>query len=267
METEELQPLLKSVLDDGWLEYTVNHEWTLKNPLFGRIALESIEEERLSLYTVQLAQVLGRKAASKPLIVALINLERRDEALLEACRLATHHLSMLCPQSAMDVLEEVVQMVPFEDTVTHGQQIEVGLLFCRALSQISATDPRLTHVLGWLETHAKTDKTRRSIHSIRAHLQRWLGHYPNYRKMLVDAWKMQEAVETPELLSDLARQLGDSHLWLAKWMPRVDGLTAAVNWRKPQGRICFGHRVKWGVQESCTQWVICMNLNSLRHEP
>lgn len=210
-EIEELQPLLKSVLDEGWLEYTVNHEWALKNPLFGRIALETIEEERLSLYTVQLAQVLGRKAASKPLIVALVNLERLDEAMLEACRLARHHISMLCPQSAMDVLQEVIRVVPFEDKVSHTKQIDVGLLFCQALSQISATDPRLTHVLGWLETHAQTDKTRRAIHSIRAHLQRWLGHYPNYRKMLVDAWKMQETLETPEILSDLARQLGDSH--------------------------------------------------------
>ena len=81
-----------------------------------------------------------------------MNTDRVDEAIYEANGLASKHLSMLCPMTALDVLEIVVDVVPMSEAKQHEDWFEMYLLFARALSQTNPRDARLQKTLAWLDS-------------------------------------------------------------------------------------------------------------------
>ena len=210
-EMEQIKELCKTLSDDGWLEPSEYNRWMIINPLYGSIVLDRLDEVEASAFLKRLLDVLIEKKPSKALIRGYLASNRLRDALPVVVDLAADQMEMLCPVSALEVIDLVYDSLGDESQYMDQDLERLHLLFARALAQTNPRDARLQTALSWLEGRPNNIELQTSVKAVRARIQRWLGHYPNYRKLLAEAWSGQKESAQAKTASDLARQLGDSH--------------------------------------------------------
>ncbi|MCP5157700.1 MAG: hypothetical protein H6983_26240, partial [Ectothiorhodospiraceae bacterium] len=176
------------------------------------------------------------QVASEPAFVAqirlLLEVGRVDEALERALDWAIHHLSRNRPVTALEVLDEVLPRLEEGDKTSNSVKAQLYLLHVTSLLLARPTDPQTAKSLALASKHGKHegDLFQAEIDLTRARIQRVIGHYPNFRKLLMKAWNVIEHMEPSPLGTTVADLLG--------WSNRVAGLVDdAAAWHGRARRI------------------------------
>ncbi len=229
----ELMPALEDLAHRGWI--TLGRRRRLPYAKWRQILAEPVVLDQLSPCRRRvLERLVIEQVADEPAFVAqirlLLEVRRYDQALLRARDWAIHHLSKNRPQTALEVLDLVVPLLEGidADEVLRGQ---LYLLHTTSLLMARPTDPQTSRSLQRAERLADAGELYEAeLHLTRARIQRVIGHYPNFRKFLMEAWYKVEHAEPTPLGATVATQLG--------WSNRVSGhVDDAATWHGRARRI------------------------------
>jgi len=237
----ELMPALDDLAHRGWA--TVKRRQ--RNPyarwrlvLAEQVVLDQIHPCRRKV----LEKLLIEQVADEPAFVAqirlLLKVGRLPEALQRARDWAIHHLAKNRPVTALEVLDFVIPELDADQAEAKpgisrdvAIRAQLYLLNATCLQLARPTDPQLARSLT-KATKGSTpgDLFEAEINLTRANIQRVIGHYPNFRKHLMEAWYVVEHTAPTALGANVATLLG----WSNRMAGHVDD---AATWHGRARRI------------------------------
>lgn len=230
----ELGPALDDLAHRGWVVVDGDGDgsvvrWRLI--LAEQVVLEQLHPCRRRVLERLLIDQLSGQPAFAAQIHLLLELGRRDEALVRALDWAEGHLSANRPVTALQVLDKAMLHV---DTGGIDPRIaaRLHLAHVQALLLARPTDPRTSRSLARAMQLGEDlgDAFVAELHLVRARIQRIIGHYPNFRKHLMEAWELVEHAPPSALGATVADLLG--------WSNRVAGhVDDAATWHGRARRI------------------------------
>ncbi len=232
LEPDELRPALGELAERGWIHVVDGDEAYVRwrHGLAEPVVLEQIGASRRRVLERLLSAALADEPAFAAQIQLLLRVGRLEEAMLRARDWALHHYVTDRPMSALEVLDEVV--VELEHVAGHALlRAELYLVHAACVLAARPTDAQAVKSLNRAEAlyadapQAEPDArhSRAEILLTRARMQRNIGHFPNFRAHLEDAWAQVESHDPTPLGSRIATYLG----WSARMAGRMD---EAAHW-------------------------------------
>jgi hypothetical protein len=234
--TGELVPALEDLDRRGWITLTRRNrqpyaKW--RQVLADAVVLDQIHPCRRRV----LERLLIEQVADDPAFVAqiqlLLGVGKLEFAVLRARDWAVHHLSKHRAVTALQVLDLVVSKLEDDTTIDDQIKAELFLMHATCLLYARPTDPRTSRSLARAKKLAATgDLFEAEVLYIKALVQQTIGHYPNFRKHLTEAWYIVENVDPMPLTATIATLLG--------WSARMDGqVDEAAAWYGRSRRIAL----------------------------
>jgi hypothetical protein len=234
-EVEELELPLADLEHRRWVTVAERHGRPyvrLSQALSEQVVLSQVQACRRRV----LERLIIEQVADEPAFVAQIRLllavHRVEDALLRARDWAIYHLSKHRPVTALEVLDFVVPVLEAADV---DQDLVAQLYLLDATSLIGArpADPRTGRSLNAAgKLSATVDVLDAEIMYTRAQVQQMIGHFPNFRKQLNEAWLMVENLDPMPLSAAIASMLG--------WSNRVEGqVEESATWHGRARRIAL----------------------------
>ncbi len=230
----EIQPALDDLAARGWI--TLVRRSRLP---YARLRLVLAEEVvRAQLHPCRrriLERLIIDEVAKEPAFVAqvrlLLDVGRIDQAVVQARDWALHHLSKNRPVTALEVLDLVVPKLDEAETLPPALRAELYLLHATSLLNARPTDPQTSRSAAKAEKLGAGDESfTAEVHLLRARIHRVIGHYPNFRKHLMEAWTLIEHRPPTALAATVSTLLG--------WSNRMDGqVDDAATWHGRARRI------------------------------
>ncbi len=237
----ELMPALDDLANRGWATIKRRQRlpyarWRLV--LAEQVVLDQIHPCRRKV----LERLLIDEVADEPAFVAqirlLLKVGRLPEALQRSRDWAIHHLAKNRPVTALEVLDFVIPALDADQAeakagVSRDMAIraQLYLLHATCLQLARPTDNQLARSLAKAAKGSTPgDLFEAEINLTRANIQRVIGHYPNFRKHLMEAWYVVEHSAPTALGSNVATLLG----WSNRMAGHVDD---AATWHGRARRI------------------------------
>ncbi|MCA9490113.1 MAG: protein kinase, partial [Myxococcales bacterium] len=232
--SQEIMPALEDLAHRGWI--TLGKRRRLPYAKMRQVLAEDVVRQQIHPCRRRVLQrLLIDEVADEPAFVAqielLLEVGRVEQGLLRARDWAIHHLSKNRPVTALEVLDFVIPKL--EDLEGGDELLRAQLYLLHATSLLNArpTDPQTSKSL------AKADRIKivgnlfeAELHLTKARIQRVIGHYPNFRKELMEAWNLVENAEPSPLAATVATLLG--------WSNRMSGqVDDAATWHGRARRI------------------------------
>jgi len=229
----ELMPALEDLAAQGWATLRKRNRMPYarwRQILAEQVVLDQINPCRRKVFERLLIEQVAEEPAFAAQIRLLLQVGRLNDALQRARDWALHHLAKNRPVTALEVLDDVVPHLE-EDGVDLTIASHLHLLHVTCLQMARPTDPQLARSLvKAARGRAPGDLFEAEISLIKARIQRVIGHYPNFRKHLMEAWYVVEHSEATALGSTVATMLG--------WSNRVAGhVDDAATWHGRARRI------------------------------
>lgn len=234
----ELTFALEDLANHGWISLDSDKgvpfaRW--RQILAEQVVLDQLHPCRRRVLERLLIDEVANEPAFAAQIKLLLEVGRLDEALRRALDWALHHLGKDRPVTALEVLDLVMPHMDASSLDRH-ELARLYLAHVTALLQARPTDPQTSRSLaratrlGQGLAPGGTDLFLAELHLIRARIQRVIGHYPNFRKHLMEAWYLVEHAPPSPLGSTVAGLIG--------WSNRVAGhVDAAATWHGRARRI------------------------------
>ncbi len=237
----ELMPALDDIAHRGWA--TVKRRQRIPYARWRLVLAEQVVLDQIHpCRRMVMERLLIEQVADEPAFVAqirlLLQVGRLPEALQRARDWAIHHLTKNRPVTALEVLDSVIPALDADQAEAkpqvgqdHAIRAQLYLLNATCLQLARPTDPQLSRSL----TKAAKGSTpgdlfEAEINLTRARIQRVIGHYPNFRKHLMEAWYVVEHSAPTALGSTVATLLG--------WSNRMSGhVDDAATWHGRARRI------------------------------
>lgn len=231
----ELVPALEDLANRGWI--TLGKRRRMPYARWRQILAEEVVLGELHPCRRRvLERLLIEEVADEPAFVAqirlLLDVGRLEQGLLRARDWAIHHLSRNRPVTALEVLDFVVaRLDATPEGVDELLRAQLHLLHATSLLFARPTDPQTSRSLAKAERLGQAGELYQAeLHLTKARIQRVIGHYPNFRKHLVEAWTLVENAEPTPLGATVATLLG--------WSNRMDGqVDDAATWHGRARRI------------------------------
>jgi len=239
----ELTPALNDLEGRGWI--TVDRDRGAPYIRWRQILAEHVVLDQLHpCRRVVMQRLIIDEVADEPAFAAqiklLLQVERHPEALDRALDWAAHHIAQNNPVTALEVLDLVMPHV-MDVPVATDLKAALYLLHVSCLIMARPTDPHTSKSLKRATRLGQLDGGegfQAELHLMRARIQRVIGHYPNFRKHLMEAWYLVE--------HDSASPVGSNVAGLLGWSNGVAGhVDDAATWHGRARRIA----VQTGVQE------------------
>ncbi|MEQ1564445.1 MAG: protein kinase [Myxococcota bacterium] len=232
----DIAPALRDLEDRGWVTLSrVDNEpyarW--RQILAEGVVLEQLHPCRRKV----LENLLIEQVADQPAYVAQVRLlvqsGRYDLACLRARDWAIHQLAKHRPVTALEALDLVVPHLDSAEGLDNQMRAHLFLLHATSLLSASPTDPRTSRSLLRAQKLSPTgDPLEAEISFIRAQIQQLIGHYPNFRKALLETWHLVEHEAPGALAAMTASLLG--------WSTQMDGaVDEAASWHGRARRIAL----------------------------
>jgi serine/threonine protein kinase len=238
----ELTPALDDLEHRGWIK--VDRErgapyvsW--RQRLAEHVVLAQMRPCRRRVMQRLLIDQVAEEPAFAAQIRLLIDVGRHPEALERALDWAAHHIGQNNPVTALEVLDLVMPTVMEVPVSTH-LKATLYLLHVSCLLMARPTDPGTSVSLQRATRLGQVEGAgfQAELHLLRARIQRVIGHYPNFRKHLMEAWRLVEQDASSAVGSHVAGLLG--------WSNEVAGhVDDAATWHGRARRIA----VQTGIQE------------------
>nr|MBA2321359.1 protein kinase [Deltaproteobacteria bacterium] len=232
----ELEPALAALEVRGW----VFIDRTGPSPylrwrqfLAEAVVLGGIHPARRGYLQRRLAALLSHEPAFVAQVKLLLEIGEVDVARARAMDWALHHLARDRPITALEVLDPIMPHVNAGGEFPDFERARLCLLHATALLLARPTDPGLARSLGMATRLVGTDATgllEAEVQLLKARVHRVVGHFPNFRRHLTEAWYGVEHQGASDLAATIADLLGWSH--------RVAGLVdEAATWHGRARRI------------------------------
>ncbi len=230
----ELMPALEDLANRGWISLQ-----KLRRVPYARwrqILAEQVVLDQLNpCRRVVLERLIIDQVAHEPAFVAqirlLLEVGRVEEALERGRDWALHHIARNKPMTALEVLDIVVPAVDGAEGLPSQLRSQLYLAHVNCLLMARPTDPQTNRSLTKADRLAEVGGLfTAEMHLTRARIQRVIGHYPNFRKQLMEAWYQVEHAAPTALGATVATMLG--------WSNRVGGhVDDAATWHGRARRI------------------------------
>ncbi|HHO52805.1 MAG TPA: hypothetical protein ENK18_18500, partial [Deltaproteobacteria bacterium] len=217
----ELLPALRDLANRGWITLTQRERVpyaTWRQILAEPVVLDQLHASRRRV----LERLLIDQVADEPAFVAqirlLLDVGRYDQAFLRSRDWGIHHLARNRPVTALEVLDFVVPALR-QAEVDDVLQAELYLVYANSLLMARPADQHTGRSLARAEalfarariTDRERNEVEAELHLTRARIQRVIGHYPNFRKQLMEAWDRVEHTDPSPLGCTIATLLGWSN--------------------------------------------------------
>lgn len=230
----DLLPALTDLADRGWIRLESRGgipvaRW--RQILGTTVVLDRMHPTRRRVLERRLIEQVAGDPAFSAQIRLLLEVGRLDEAMERAVDWSTHHISGNRPQTALEVLDEVIPHLDFSP-ISPSEKAHLYLLHVTALLMSRPTDVQTSRSLAKATRYGRNeaDAFEAELHLLRARIQRVIGHYPNFRKHLMEAWYLIEHAPPSALAAEVATLLG--------WSNRAAGaVDAAATWHGRARRI------------------------------
>ncbi len=230
----ELTPALDDLEREGWI--TVDRQQGTPYARWRHVIAEQVVKDQMHPCRRRvLERRLIEQVADDPAFAAQIRLLLQvgwfEAAMRGSADWGLYHLSKNAPETALVVLDEVMPHVN-DSPISTSDKARLFLLHVTALLMARPTDPNTSRSLAQATKlgRQEPDHFRAELHLLRARIQRVIGHYPNFRKHLMEAWYLIEHGHPSALGANVAGLLG--------WSNRAAGhVDAAATWHGRARRI------------------------------
>lgn len=195
------------------------------------VVLEQVHPCRRRSIERMLVQQIAGQAPSAPQIRLMLRAGLVAEALARADTWSAEHLEQNRPETALEVLDAVIPRVE-EAPVEVALKARLYFLHVAALLMARPTDVNTSRSLAQATRLGRNEGPvfEAELHLLRARIQRVIGHYPNFRKHLMEAWYRVEHGAPSGLAATVAGLLG--------WSNRAAGaVDASATWHGRARRI------------------------------
>ncbi len=230
----QLQPALDDLDRLGWIAIDSANgppvvRW--RHRLGSEVILEGLHPCRRTVLERLLVQQVAADPAFAAQIRLLIGVGRYAEAMARAVDWSVYHIAQNRPGTALEVLDDVIPHVG-DAPLESGEKAQLHLLHVTALLMARPTDVSLSRSLALATKlgREEPDRFEAELHLLRARIQRVIGHYPNFRKHLMEAWYLIEHAPPSALAATVSGLLG----WSNRAAGAVDG---AATWHGRARRI------------------------------
>ncbi len=230
----DLMPALRDLERRGWIALEQGRgppRARVRLELGSQVVLDHMHPCRRRVLERQLIEQVAADPAFSGQIRLLLRVGREVEAMARALDWAAAHVAENRPVTALDVLDEVIPHVA-EAAIDATDKARLYLLHVAALLMARPTDVQLSRSLAQASRlgREESEHFQAELHLLRARIQRVIGHYPNFRKHLMEAWYLVEHAPPAALAAEVATLLG--------WSNRAAGaVDAAATWHGRARRI------------------------------
>ena len=230
---EELAEPLADLRRRGWVVIDEGAQQLihLRQLLAESVVLDQMHPCRRRLLERKLVTQVASDPAFAAQIDLLIEVGRHDDAMDRALDWSVYHIAKNNPETALRVLDRVIPhaiMAP----IGSSDKARLYLMHVTALLMARPTDPHTSRSLVQASKlgRGEGEHFEAELHLLRARVQRVIGHYPNFRKHLMEAWYLVEHAPPTSLAATVADLLG--------WSNRAAGaVDAAATWHGRSRRI------------------------------
>lgn len=174
------------------------------------VLVESMSPARRAALRRRIGSRLTGPASTPPEIQVLVAANRLEDAVRAATTAAEAALKAERPQAALDAIDVVLEIAE-DSTLEDADVARVYLVHARALALTAPTDPRVGRSAQRAAELAGSDPVLHAeLAILRADVQRIVGHYPNHRAALLDAWGLTRGLERPDLEARIAEPLSSA---------------------------------------------------------
>ncbi|TNE85082.1 MAG: serine/threonine-protein kinase PknK [Deltaproteobacteria bacterium] len=207
---QELVPTLRDMAARGWVRLGRPSRVTWRQPLLGRVVLEDLSEARRAVLRRAILPHLAPLPPSEAQIRMMLAAGYVEQALERTVVWVEEELAAGRPVTALELLEEVVPRSTEAKNASKATLAGLHLLYARALLEVRPTDVGTGRALMKAKVLASSRTEKLAVARVSADVQRAIGHYPNYRKHLEDAWAILEEEPDPLIAAKVADDLGRS---------------------------------------------------------
>jgi tetratricopeptide (TPR) repeat protein len=230
---DELAEPLEDLRRRGWIvmEDRGKQVVSLRQLLAESVVLERMHPCRRRLLERRLVEQVADDPAFAAQINLLLEVGRLDDAMDRALDWSVHHIAKDCPETALRVLDQVIPHAGLAPIGT-SDKARLYLMHVTALLMARPTDTNTSRSLVQASKlgRGEGEHFEAELHLLRARIQRVIGHYPNFRKHLMEAWCLVEHAPPTSLAATVADLLG--------WSNRAAGaVDAAATWHGRSRRI------------------------------
>ena len=210
-EEDDVQVVLEALARDGWVVPNSSGQLCMHRPLVCDLLRREFRGPRRRMVERRLASALSDSHATPEDVELLLSQSMFDEAIERGIRCAESLLDSLRPVEALAVLESVLPTVD-QCAVEPARIAELFLLHANCLLMVRPVDPAMGRSLNKASELSDSPLGTALALLARARLQGALGHYPNLRKFLAEAWEHAEEAENSRVLSIIASFQCEAHL-------------------------------------------------------
>jgi len=220
LDPDEVRVLVDALVGGGWVRRE-GFDLKLIGPLAGRVLVDGMQPARRRVLEQNVARALSTQVPTPALVTLLVATRQFAAAIPAALATARTLVAEGRHATALDVLERVApltEQTPGLDTELLG---ELHLLHTHCLMVVRPTDTRTARSLVAARRHAEAHAAQARVDVTKARMQWVIGHYPNFRKFLLQAWETHQDLDLPAEAAEIARLLAQSYLWSGQ--PRTAG--------------------------------------------
>jgi tetratricopeptide (TPR) repeat protein len=175
------------------------------------LVVERMNACRRLVLEQRVANALLTAPVSPAQVRTLVEIGRFDDAIERALAWGERHLAASLPVTALEVLDLVVARAE-ESGVAPAELARLHLLHASCLLLARPTDPQTARSLQRAASVTGGAVLQAQLLVTRARVQRVIGHYPNYRALLHEAWNvLPKKEDMPTWLgTELALEMGRS---------------------------------------------------------
>jgi tetratricopeptide (TPR) repeat protein len=210
----EIEPSVAQLVEHGWLRWDEGTPRRLlwSRPHAHRVLDEQLHPCRRHLFTRSMADGLLAEPLSAGRLKLLLALGNVQEAAENIGACVQQLIFAGRTSEGLELLDEIVRRIA--DVKLPPEQIgDIYVLHARCLLMVRPTDPIIGKSLARAQQLVTKEETRAETSLLRARLQAVIGHYPNFRKQLLEAWQAMGRADHRVLAPVIAGHLGHSFLW------------------------------------------------------
>lgn len=203
----EIQPMVDRLIREGWVVADDTGIIRWYRTLAAEVVQGLLHPCRRGVYTRRILAILEPEEASPTLMVRLCLEDGQVQRAGELALAGTEQLMAdELPHTALEMLEPLMERL--DESLPADLRARLLIAYASCVQVARPTDAAAIRTIKLAED-LDVEGTAASLRLARARTQQTIGHYPNYRKLLLEAWKASNAEERPMLATDIAQHLAE----------------------------------------------------------
>ncbi len=220
LDAKEAQVVAGKLKAKGWLKLG-EKGWTMPRRLAREVLIQELNPARKRVIERNLANALAEGVPNARLVSLLLAADRQVDAVRVGLVVGEELFAKGEQARALEVLDLVAPLTGDVEGIEQDDLARLHLLHTTCLMTVRPTDMGTARSLMRAKTLAESGSVSARVDFTKARMQWIIGHYPNFRKFMLQAWETLDRDNDLALASSVALDLALSHLWSGE--PRTAG--------------------------------------------